>query len=137
MSIESNIENFHRITDEAWNKGNLEIVDEIMAVDSIYRVHGLREYKGAEEYKKSILTLHNAFSDSKTTIVDIFGYEQKIACQIMWKGTFTGKLLNIQPTGQIIQITGSLFSLFQNDQIIETDEYSDWLSFYKQIGMLG
>ena len=72
MSVEENKASVRRVYEEVWNKGNMEIVPELVSPDYYFRnVQG--EFKGHEGYIQMVKSIRDAFPDVHYTIDDVMG----------------------------------------------------------------
>ncbi len=67
MSAEENKAVLRRIEEEIFNKGDLAVVDELIAPDYVYHGSGGQEYKGPEGFKQIVTMFRTAFPDLHMT----------------------------------------------------------------------
>jgi C-1 hydroxylase len=132
MSAEENKAIMRRIIEEAFNKGNLAVVDEYTAADYIF---GDNESKGSETVKQTITRQRTAFPDFHQKLDDIVAEGDIVAHRCTMTGTFNGKLGEIPPTGKQFTIQLAGFTRFANGKQVQGWIYIDTLSFYKQLGI--
>ena len=135
MSIEEeNKAVVRRIIEEVWNKGNLEILNELF--DSNYVVHSTRgDTIGTDGLKQAITMFRSAFPDLHCTIEDMIAQGDKVASRITSMGTFKGELMGIAPTGKQVALTEALFHNFKDGKAVEAWNYSDQLTMFQQLGI--
>jgi len=134
MSTEENKAVVRRLIEEAYNKGNLAVVDECTAVDFVF--HGAaQELKGPEGAKQLITTLRTAFPDIHMTIDDIVAEGDIVAHRFTYHGTFTGELSGIAPTGKQFKITMAGFTRLAGGKQVEGWAYGDSSALYQQLGV--
>jgi len=80
---------------EVWNKGDLALLDEIMATDIVYH-HPREDIHGLEEYKQVETRARSHYTDLHLTIDDIVIEGDKVATR--WTITGTDKATNKQVT---------------------------------------
>jgi len=136
MSVEENKATVRRIIEEIWNIGNSSLVAELFSVEYIFHSPAGDELRGPEGFERRMKLLKRAFPDVHMEIEDIFGEGDKVAYRIKTKGTFFGKLGDIEPNGKSFQTRASIFSRFQNGKVIEDFEYMTEPSFIQQIGIV-
>lgn len=113
-----------RILDEAFNKGNLDFVDEALSPDRVsFHVSGELEAPGG--LKLIISLLRHIFPDIQVAIEDAI-YEGDRAI-MRWRatGTHTGELLGVAPTGRRATWTGISINRFVDGKIAEIWFYID------------
>ena len=136
MGIEENKEVITRIFDEVWNRGHTEILPELLAPEYIYHAptSGL-EIKGAEGYKRLVEVMKGAIPDRHAVIESLIGEGNSVSGQFSSSGTFTGKLLEWEPTGRRYTSKFAIFYKFKDGQVIEETEYTSGPSFHEQVGI--
>ena len=125
-----------RVDEEAWNKGNLDALDEIFATDFVRHQPPNPDMVGLEAYKQYISDARKAFPDSKLTFDEIIIEGETGATRYSWKGTHTGEseILPIPSTGKEVANTGVTMFNLVDGKIAEDWSYGDWLGLYQQLG---
>ena len=110
-----------RYHNDIYQKGNLEVADEILSSDFVLHNPTLPEElrngpEGAKKYASAIIT---AVPDRKLVQDDIFAKDDKVLIRWTNSGTNTGSLFGNPPTGKPYVATG--FDLFRisNGKIAE------------------
>ena len=85
MSVEENKAIFRRIVEEGFNKGNLAIVDELVAADHVNHSDNVH---GPEEYKQFITVYRTAFPDLHMTVEDQIAEGDKLVNRWTSRGTW-------------------------------------------------
>jgi predicted ester cyclase len=127
---ERNKVTLRRLYDEVWNKGNMSVVAELVSPD--YDSYG---YKGVEGYKQLVINYRTAFPDIHNTINRVIGEGDWLAYEVTTRGTFKGKLLNIEPTGKEAKWVRAFFSRYKDGKVMTAVAYTDTVEFYQQIGV--
>jgi steroid delta-isomerase-like uncharacterized protein len=133
MSVKENIENVRRLNDEVFNKGNLALIDELMAPDYVF--HITPEVKGPEGVKKYIADFRTAFPDLHITIEDMVAEGDMMAIRYTMRGTFKGEMMGIAPTGKKMELPNASFARFKDGKQVEVWPYLDSLTWYQQLGI--
>jgi predicted ester cyclase len=102
--MQDNAQIVRRFTEEAWGKGNLAVVDEVVAVDAP-PPHGSDD-GGPAGYKQEIMQVRNGLSDYRTVVDACFGVGNLVAIRWTTTGRHTGTLFGIPPTGKDVRIPG-------------------------------
>lgn len=139
MSAKENVATVHRLYDEL-NKGNLDIIDEIL--DPSFVAYG--EAMGLDEnspdrreaMKQGIRLARNGLPDLVVTVEDTIAEGDKVVGRLTYRGTHTGNLGNIAPTGRQITFTAIAINRFVNGKIVERWFNSDELGMMRQMGLL-
>ena len=141
MSLEENKAIIRKFENEAINKHNIALLDELMAPDYIDRPLNLH---GREANKQAFAINLKGFPDWHETIEDLIAEEDRVWLRFKATGTHTGELGGVlspaevlAPTGKKITITGVVIYKILNGKMVEKEsgEY-DFLDFYKQLGLI-
>jgi predicted ester cyclase len=127
----------HRIADDIWNRGDLDVVYQVMAADATY--HGPHMPGGTgtrEDWKNAIAMYRSAFPDSHVVFDDIIAAGDTYIGRWRATGTHRGQLPNLEPTGKPIAIGGISVYRFAGDQIAEVWEQLDLLGMWVQLGVI-
>jgi len=128
---------FHRVVDEAWNKGNLDALDELHSVDYIEHHAPFPDVEGLEAFKQMVVSAHKTYPDFHITIHELILEGDKLASRWSWTGTHLGQTqqLAISPTGKLITLTGSHILHIEGDKLIEGWQFADDLGLLQQFGL--
>ncbi|HTP18046.1 MAG TPA: ester cyclase [Solirubrobacteraceae bacterium] len=123
-----------RIIDEAWNRGDLAIVDETFAAD--YTEHNPRpgQATGIEGYKGGITMLRTAFPDLSLDLQEILAEGDRTAVRYTLHGTHEGGLMGLPASGRRVASDGMVFARFENGKVVERWGVQDMLTLLQQIG---
>lgn len=117
MSTEDNKKTAMRFTNEAWNQGNLAVLDEVC--DPSYRIEG---FGGLAELKQGMVEMGRAFPDARFTVEEIIAEGDAVATRWTWSGTHLGPYQDIAPTGKHLTQAGMTIFHFAGGKIIH-DRY--------------
>ena len=104
---------------EAWNTGNLALLDEILAPNVACRFYGLAEVNGLEAFKQMAPAFAASFSESWFTIETIIAEDDLVAIHYTWRGTHRGEYLGMAATGKQVTETGTRFYCIKGGKIVE------------------
>jgi steroid delta-isomerase-like uncharacterized protein len=119
---------------EVW-KGNLDVIDEHIAPD--YVGHDPSEpdvIRGPGGFRAFAQKYLAAFPDSKITVDDQIMEGDKVATRWTARGTQTGEIAGIAPTGKEVTVTGLTISRLEGDTVIEGWTTWDTLGLLVQLG---
>lgn len=136
MSIEANKKNSERFTKEVINGKNLSAVDELVASNYVYHGTGSEERRGRESIKQYCGMLHKAFPDLKMTMEDTIAEGDTVVNRFTVRGTNTGELMGIPPTGKHITIPAIVISHFREGKQVEVWEVDDMFSMLQQMAVI-
>jgi steroid delta-isomerase-like uncharacterized protein len=135
MMSEENKEKVRRFLQEAFNEGNLGVVDEIFASD--YVLHdpaNPEEIRGPEGIKQFVQMYRSAFPDTHITVEDQIAEGDEVVTRWTGRGTHQGELFGVAPSGNQVELSGITISRFEGGKIAEDWTNSDTLSMMQQIG---
>ena len=135
MSAEENLANQRRVWEEAFGKGNLEIIDELFAPSYSFKSPLGFEVKGAEGFKEVLAMMRSAFPDMNITVDDMLAADEKVVTRFTITGTFTNEMMGIAPTGKSLSVSGIVITRWENGQEVEAWESIDTLGWYQQLGI--
>jgi len=125
-----------RFVEEAVNKGNLTILDELVASDYVYHGPNGPQFRGPEGYKQLVTMYRTAFPDLRMTTEDMVAEGDKVVTRFSAQGTHRGELMGIAPTGKPVAVTGIFILRFANRKFVEEWENFDTLGMMQQLGVI-
>ncbi len=138
MNTEENKAISRRGIEEAWNKGNLSIIDEVIVPDIV--IHDLGnpagEIRGREAVKAQRVMFCTAFPDLHLTIEDTITEGDEVMVRFTARGTHLGELLGIAPTGKQVVVTGIAIDRYADGKVVEGWGYFDRLSLLQHLSMI-
>ena len=123
-----------RYIEEAWNKGNVGIIDELMAVQYARYMGVGAPPLNREGQKQRILGFRRAFPDLRLEVEDLVAEDEKVSFRLVLRGTHQGEFLRVPPTGKTIQVGAVDVARFEGDKIVEQWGQTDLLGLLQQIG---
>jgi steroid delta-isomerase-like uncharacterized protein len=134
---EANIATSTRLIEEAFNQGNLDVIDEV-ATDDFVGHDALAGDEDREASKQSIGAYRAGFPDIHITIDDIFAAGDKVVLRWSGQGTFENEMMGLQPTGEKGDpIRGITIDRYEGDKLAESWTYWDTLTFMRDLGAVG
>ena len=127
-----------RITDEIWNNGRLELIDELIAEDLVDHVElpGLRG-NGRARYRASIEMARAAFPDYRNPLDFVLADGEFAVSYGRSTGTHRGEYMGIPPTGRSFDVPTFGILRFASGQAVERWGFSDNLAMMQQLGLMG
>jgi steroid delta-isomerase-like uncharacterized protein len=137
MSIEANKALIRRLYDEGFNKGRVELADEIIAADFVDQgaAPGLPS-TGPESFKQTLQVFRTAFPDMHATIEDMIAEGDKVAMRCRWHGTHLGEFFGAPATGRSFTLTSTDVLRIERGKIAEHWGNEDDLGMLRQLGIL-
>lgn len=139
MSTEQNKAIIRRWIEEAWNKGEIELADEIYSPGFTARdiEDAGKILRGPEGIKKSVIEMRAAFPDIHFTIDHLIAEEDLVVGAFTIRGTHKGSLAGIPPTGKKVIFSAVDVWRFEDGKIIERCLASvDRLDLMQQLGAI-
>jgi predicted ester cyclase len=136
MSTEQNKAAIRRVYEEAFNKADLTVLNEVLAPNKIQHSPGGIEFTGPEAFGQYVTMMRTAFPDLHITVENLTAEGDYVAHRASVTGTHRGKLRDIPPTGKRVAATINTLSRFVGDKEVEAWQEFDTLSFYQQLGII-
>ena len=119
----------------AINEGNADINEELFTTETDFHVpRGTAS--GREGRREWFLNRLTAFPDIHATIEEQVAEGNKVVSRITFRGTHTGPLGAISPTGKSVEWTIITIDLVENGRILERFGLPDRMSLYRQLGVV-
>jgi steroid delta-isomerase-like uncharacterized protein len=126
-----------RSFEEVWNKGNLQVADELFTPNYADHDPSTPDLgRGPESEKKRATLYRTAFPDLRLTIEDIIAEGETVMARWSCRGTHKGDLSGIAPTGKQVTITGVSIARFANGKMAEGWANWDALGLMQQLGVV-
>ena len=125
-----------RFVEEASNKGNLDVADEVYSPNFVYHEPTGPVERGPEHVKNFVNMYLSAFPDGRTTIENLVAEGYRVAYRWTYRGTHQGELMDIPPTGREVTITGITIDRISGAKIEEEWNNFDQLGLLQQLGVV-
>ena len=137
MTTENNLAVIRRGFEEIWNRGNLAVADEPIAIDVVVHSPGEPEpLHGLEDFKRFNDKLRTGFPDLRVTIDDIFGLGDKVTVRFTARGTHLGQYRGLPPTGVRMTVTEICIYRLANGKVQELWQELNALGVMQQLGVV-
>lgn len=134
--IEERKDTMRMITEEAWNKGNLDVLDGLYAPGYVYHRASYPDIEGLDGYKQYIMDNRTTFPDLRLSLDDIVVESDRVAIRGTYTGTNDGvsSLLGTA-TGKEVNFSWCGIRRFdENGKIAEEWMYWEQTKFNQQLG---
>lgn len=125
-----------RIFDEAFNQGNLAVVDELISLDHLAHTAFGGAPHGPGGLKWLIAMFRTAFPDLHCTVEDEISVADQFAAHWTMRGTHKGFFMGNAPTGRQIDVQAMIFGRIANGQIVEDWTLIDQMGILQQLGIV-
>jgi steroid delta-isomerase-like uncharacterized protein len=137
MSAESNKALSRRLLDEAFNAGNIAVVDELVTPDFVNHDPALPgPVVGPDAAKASIEGYRAGFPDLRITIEDQIADDEHVVTRWTARGTNEGEMMGMPATGKQATVTGITIDRIVNGRIVESWSNWDTLGMLQQLGVV-
>jgi serine phosphatase RsbU (regulator of sigma subunit)/predicted ester cyclase len=133
MSAEENKVVVRRLIEEVYNRGNLDMADELLAPDYVDHTWPPGKYAGREGLKRSVAKQRAASSDLHITIEEQIAEGDKVVSWVISSGTHDReRFLGLAPTGERITMKHIFISRVVEGKIVEVWGVGDISDVWQQ-----
>lgn len=127
-----------KIYKEAHNKGNLDVLDELIDVNYLRHQPPMKNVQGLAAYKAFISEVRGAYTNFHIELDEIITAGNKTVVRLTLSGKNTGKNPTVRtpPTGREIAMPACVVSTWDNGKIVEEWVYNDYLGLTYQFGVM-
>ncbi len=135
MSVEENKAIVKRYLDEAWNKGNVNILDEVASPNYARYVAGQDKPLDREGQKQRITGFRKAMPDLHLSIDDLFGEGDRVVFRVTVRGTQQEPFMGAAPTGKQITVPAIDIVRIADGKIADHWGLMDTFGLRQQLGL--
>lgn len=134
---ESNAASARRIWEEGVTAGRLEVFDEVCSPGVVSHDPAEPEdVRGVEAHKARTAGYRTAMPDLVISVDDVFAQGDGVVTRWRARGTNTGELAGMPPTGRSVDVTGISIDRFDEDgKLVEVWDQWDNAGFMAQLGL--
>ena len=137
MSTEENKALARRVLEEMFNKGNLDVADDLLAPDYVDHDPAMPEdIHGPEGFKQYVGAYRSAFPDLHLEIEEQIAEGDLVATRWTGTGTDDGELAGIPPTGKRVTLPGMEIVRISGGKLVEGWEGYDSMNLMRQLGVM-
>jgi steroid delta-isomerase-like uncharacterized protein len=141
MSPEENTAIARHYLEEVWNKGNVAILDEVLATDYVFHDAAGSMVRDIGTLKRNIAAWRTACPDFYITFEDAFAAGDKVVLRWTVHATHQREgevalLRNVPPTGKQVRFFGMDIYHCRNGKIVEGWRSWDRLGLLQQVGVV-
>jgi len=133
MSVQQNKTVMRRWFEQVWNKGNLDLIDELVDPNSVSRLSDGAEVHGADNWKRWVAANRATYPDLQVTVEDILAEGDKVATRWTARGAHQGESRFLAP-GTEITFTGIGITRLANGKRVESWEETNVATLMQQFG---
>jgi steroid delta-isomerase-like uncharacterized protein len=136
MSVEQNKALMRRFYDEVVNRGNLNMIDELVSPDFVDHEAFPGLPAGREGVKQFFSMLRAAFPDLRMNVDDLIAEGDKAVARGTMTGTHQGEFAGIAATGKTVSVPTIDIARFAHGKLAEHWGVTDTMSMAEQLGAL-
>jgi steroid delta-isomerase-like uncharacterized protein len=126
-----------REVEEAFNGGNLDVLDELLADDYVSHDPAAPEpIRGREGARALIESYRSGVAGLHVQIDDQIAKGDKVVTRWTASGRHEGELFGVPPTGKEIEVTGITIERFEDGRVVEDWTNWDALGLRRQLGVV-
>jgi steroid delta-isomerase-like uncharacterized protein len=134
---EENKTQYRRTFEEVFNKGDLAIVNDLVAPDFLnHEVLPGMNNRGPDSTRQVVRMLRAAFPGLHLTIEDLVAEGDTVAGRVTMSGTHLGPFQGVPPTGRSFEQDHMHFVRFRDGKAIEHWAVRDDLGVIRQLGLI-
>ena len=125
--------------DSVWNKGDFSVLDTLIAPDAVDHstVGGkVKSEKGSASFRAIVSMFRHSMQDIRLTIEQEVYADDKVVHRWSLKGTDTGGLMGMPPSGKVLTFTGTTIVRMRDGMIVERWANVDELGLLQQLGVV-
>lgn len=134
MSVEQNKKVVGRVFDEVVNEGRLDVIPELYSAEVVDHDPWPGSRDGIQGIVDSIGSLREASPDLTVAVEDMSADGDYVVVHNTWKGTQTGKLLRLPPSGRPVSFKGIVLWRLEDGMIVERWGMLDTGGMLRQTG---
>lgn len=141
MSVEENKAMIRRFYEEGANARNSAVIEELVAPEFIGYYPDIAEglggiSRGPQALVQDLTNIAAMIPDFHTTLEDLVGEGDRVGIRGTTRGTHTGTIPGVPPTGNAVAFTWCAVYRFANGRIVERWLNDDALSTFRQLGLI-
>lgn len=136
MTNEKYLELVRQLFEDAFNAGNMALVDEAVAPNYVDHSTFAAPAPGVEGFKLRITNLRKTFPDGTFTVDEIFAHADKVVFRWTFRGKDTGGFMGREPTQRSVTVAGINIERLAEGKIVEHWSAPDNLGMLQQLGIV-
>jgi steroid delta-isomerase-like uncharacterized protein len=135
MSTEQNKATVRRFN-EAFSAGDLDGASAVFAPNAVVHNSGAPDPLNLEGFKQFGGVFLTAFPGGQLTIDELIADENKVVSRVTYRGTHTGDLMGIPPTGKSVAMSEIIIDRLADGKIVESWRLFDQMAMMQQLGLI-
>jgi steroid delta-isomerase-like uncharacterized protein len=127
---------FGQIFEEAFNQGNLALVEELLSSDHLAHCAFSGAPNGPQGLKLLIVMFRTAFPDLHCVVEDEIREGDKFSARWTLRGTQQGPFMGNPPTGKQVSVPGLIYGRTVDGKVVEDWTLIDQMKILVQLGLV-
>ena len=141
MTVEENKALIRRLYDDVVNTGNIDVLADLVAAEYVGHAPDVAEgfggtRRGIAALAGDVVAMRTMLSDLRVTLEDLVGSGDRVAVRGVTRGTHSGAVAGMPPTGNAVTMTWSAIYRVADGRIVESWRNADDLSSFQQLGII-
>lgn len=133
-AIDHNRRVIARYFDEVWNRGEVDVLDELLTADYLNHSSSIPNPRpGPEDVKAIVRMMREGIPDLHYQVLDIVAAADRAAVYTRVTGTHTGTLFGMAPSGNPIDVRQMQIEWFRDGRICQHWRITDEMALMRQI----
>jgi len=121
---------------DALNAGDLDTAFAAFAPNAVIHMQSAQEPLTRESFRQMGQLMLSAFTGGGATVEDMIVDGDMVVSRLMFRGTHTGHLMGIPPTGRSVAIAETVVDRIADGQIVESWRLFDQMTMMQQLGVI-
>jgi predicted ester cyclase len=123
-----------RFIDEVWNKGNVDVADELL--HPRVKLRGVSYTPTRQGEKKFVAAYRKAFPNMRFRITQIIADGNHVSVQLRGKGTHKGEWQGVAASNNRVTVNGSALMTLRKGKIVEAVHNPDLIGVRRDMGVV-
>jgi steroid delta-isomerase-like uncharacterized protein len=115
----TNVRLARRWFEEVWNARNLAVIDELAAPECVGHHEGGETTRSPAEWRQMQQRFLDAIPDAHIDLEEVLGDGEQVVVRWRCRGTHTGRGLDLDPSGRVIDVRGVTWLRYEDGRIVE------------------
>ena len=121
---------------DAFNAGELDESVAVFAPNALIHNSGAPDPLNVEGFKQFGGVFRTAFPNGILTIEDLIEEGDKVVSRVTYRGTHTGDMMGIPPTGKSVMVSAIIIDKFADGKIVESWRLFDQMGMMQQLDLV-
>ena len=135
MGIQENKALYARYIEEAFNRGNVAVLDELLSDDYTFHDAPPGTPPGREGVRRTVEMFRTAFPDLHIEIEEQVAEGDVVVSRSVTRGTHRGVLMGIAPTGRQMAMPGMVMARIRDGKLTDSWVQNNVLGLLGQLGV--